>query len=253
MELLTILLSGVISLVSPTGLVVDRVAESQIRKQLFAVEQLQVRIDSAPSYNIINGRADRVLINGRGLFPIREFRLDQLELETDAIALHLKTRKLARPLQAGIHLVLTEKDINQALKSSTVTTRLRNLGIRFLQRREAQQAERYDFLNPQIKLLPEGRARLQVELKEQGYPDTLKIVAEAKPKILNGRSLQLENLKITANGQVTPDSITRSIAQGISKRLDLAQLESSGITARILNFKLEPTTLQTAIFVQIRP
>lgn len=252
-ELFTILLSNLISLVSPTGVVIDRVAEAQIRKQLVTAEQLQVRVDNAPSYQIINGRADRVLVSGRGLFPVKEFRIDRLDLETDPIAVRLNRLKPEKPVQAGVHLVLTEKDINQALKSPTVASRLRNLGIRFLQRREAQQVERYDFLNPQIAVLPRGRVRLQVELQEQGYSDTLKIVAEAEPKILKGRSLQLENLKITANGQATPDSISRAIAQGIAKRLDLGQLESSGITARILSLKLEAAKVQTAVFVQIRP
>lgn len=252
-ELFTILLSSLISLVSPTGVVLDRVAETQIRKRLVTAEQLQVRIDNAPSYQTINGRVDRVLISGRGLFPVREFRIDRLDLETDPIAVRLNTLKPEKPIQAGVHLVLTEKDINQALKSPTVANRLRNLGIRFLQRREAQQVERYDFINPEINTLPGGRVRLQVELREQGYSDTLKIVAEAEPKILEGRSLQLKNLKITANGQATPDSISRAIAQGIAKQLDLGQLESAGITVRILSLTLDAAKVQTAMFVQIRP
>ena len=165
MEVLTFLVSGLISLVSPTGVIVDRVAESQIRKQLVSAEQLQVRIDNAPSHQLIQGRVDRVRVAGRGLFPLKEFRIDTLELDTDPIFFNLRTRKLQRPLQAAARIVLTEKDINQALQSPTVTKRLRNLGIRFLQRREAQAAERYDFLNLNVTFLPQNRIRVQGELQ----------------------------------------------------------------------------------------
>lgn len=253
MELLTILVSGLIGLVSPTGVIVDRVAEAQIRQQLVSVEQLQVRVDNAPSYQLINGRVDRVRVAGRGLFPLKEFRIDTLELDTDPIFLNLQKRKLEKPLQVAARMVLTERDINQALQSPTVTAQLKNLGIRFLQRREAQAAERYDFLNLRVTFLPKNRIRIQGELREQGYPETLKIVAEANPKIINGRSLQLDNLNLTANGQPTPATITRAIAKGISDRIDLRKLELSGTTARILNFKIDAATLQVITFVQIRP
>ncbi len=251
MEFFTILISSLLGLLSPTGVVVDRVAESQIRKQLVAAEQLQVRVDNAPSYQIIQGRADRVRIAGHGLFPVQDFRIDTLELETDPISLQLKTRKLEKPLQAGVRIVLTQKDIDRALRSPFVTARLKNLGIRLL-RRDVKQVERYDFLNPQLTLLPQNRVRFQVELQEQGDPAKLKIVAEAEPQIVSGRSLQLNNLKIWANGQASPEPVTRAIENLIRDRTDLRRLESSNITARILNLKLEPSRLELASFVQIR-
>ncbi|MBD1843352.1 DUF2993 domain-containing protein [Cyanobacteria bacterium FACHB-63] len=251
MDFFTVLLSSLLGILSPTGVIVDRIAESQIRKQLVAAERLQVRIDNAPSYQIIQGRADRVRLAGRGLFPIQEFRIDTLEVETDPIALQLRSRKLEKPLQAGVRMVLTQKDIDRALRSPFVTARIRNLGIQLL-RRQARQVERYDFLNPKLTLLPQNRVRFQVELQEQGDPAKLKIVAEAEPQIVSGRSLQLNNLKISANDQPSPEPVTRAIEALIRDRTDLRQLEASNITARILNLKLEPERLEVASFVQIR-
>lgn len=251
MDFFTILLSTLLGILSPTGIVVDRIAESQIRKQLVAAEQLQVRVDNAPSYQIVQGRADRIRIAGRGLFPVKDLRIDTLELETDAIALQLKTRKLEKPLQAGVRIVLTQADIDRALKSPFVTTRLRNLGVRLL-RRDVRQVERYDFLNPQLTLLPENRVRFQVELQEQGDPAKLNIVAEAQPQIVQGRSLQLNNLRIWANGQESPEPVTKAIANLIRDRTDLRRLESSNITARILNLNFAPSRLEAATFIQIR-
>ncbi|NJR48842.1 MAG: DUF2993 domain-containing protein [Leptolyngbyaceae cyanobacterium CSU_1_3] len=255
MEFLTIFLSSLIGLVSPTGLVVDRLAEQNIRAQFVAIEQLQVRVDNAPNYQLLGGKVDRVRVAGRGLFPVKEFRLETLELETDAIALQRRGGrfKLEQPIQAGVRLVIRPEDINQALRSPTVSTRLRNLGIQLLRRREAQQIERYDILNPQMTFLSDRRVRLQVELQEQGYPEKLTIVAEAEPQIIAGRSLQLANLVILINNQPAPQPIVSAIADGITNRLDLRQLEKSQITARILNFQINPNQLQIAAFVQIRP
>ncbi|MBD2078808.1 DUF2993 domain-containing protein [Leptolyngbya sp. FACHB-17] len=251
MDFFTILLSSLLGILSPTGIVVDRIAESQIRKPLVAAEQLQVRVDNAPSYQIIQGRADRVRIAGRGLFPIQELRIDTLEVETDPVSLQLRSHKLAKPLQAGVRVVLTQADINRALRSPFVTARLRNLGLQLL-RRQARQIERYDFLNPQLTLLPQNRIRFQIELQEQSDPAKLKIVAEAEPQIVSGRSLQLSNLKVWANNQPSPEPVTRAIEARIRDRTDLRQLEASNITARILNLKLESSRLEVASFVQIR-
>ena len=88
-------------------------------------------------------------------FRCKNSGIDTLELETDPITLELKKRRLEKPLQAGVRIVLTQNDINRALRSPFVTARLKNLGIRLLPRREARQVERYDFLNPQLMLLPQ--------------------------------------------------------------------------------------------------
>ncbi|KAM3102009.1 DUF2993 domain-containing protein [Phormidesmis sp. 146-12] len=254
MEFLTIVLSSLIGLVSPTGLIVDRLAEKTIRSQFVSVEQLKVRVDNAPSYQILNGKVDRIRVAGRGLFPVKEVRIEALELETDPIALQRRGRrfKLAEPIQAGVRLVLKSDDINRALRSPTVTARLRNLGIRFLRRSEAQQAERYDLVNPQVTFLPNQRIRLQVELQEQGYPEKLAIVVEAEPQIISGRSLRLENLTLLVNGQPAPKQIVGAIAR-VFDRFDLRQLEKSQITTRVLKLQITPTQLQLAAFVQVRP
>ncbi|RKH75069.1 DUF2993 domain-containing protein, partial [Corallococcus praedator] len=120
MEFLTILLSALIGLVSPVGLVADRLAEDQIRNQFDSVEDLQVRIDSVPSYRLAQGRVDRVRIAGRGLSIQPNLRIAALEVETDPIAVDLSEGvELEAPLQAGVRIVLTQEDLTQALRSST--------------------------------------------------------------------------------------------------------------------------------------
>ncbi len=253
MEPLTILLSTLIGLISPSGLVLDRVAENTIRSRFVSIESLKVRIDNAPVHQIVKGRIDRLRLAGRGLSPIKDVRIEALELETDPIVLQGLRPKLAQPLQAGLRLVLKPEDLNQGLRSPLITTRLRNLGLRFLQRRDSQQLERFDFQNLRLECLPSHRIRLQAELQEQGYPDKLAIVAEAEPSIELGRTLKLVNPTLLVNGKSAPAQITNAIAQAVSRQLDLRRLEKSGITARIFKLQIDPTQIQLSAFVQIRP
>jgi LmeA-like phospholipid-binding len=253
MEPLTIALAIFLSFLSSVGFIGDRIAEQQLRKQFKQVEQLEVRLEAVPTYQIAQGRLDRVLIAGRGLYPIESLRIDTLEVETDPITLKGLRPKLAKPLQAGVRLIITEQDLNQALRSPTVTNRLKNLGIRFLQADEAAQISRYDFVNPQIDFQPNGKVKLQVELLEQGYPDKLAIVAEAKLKLVSGQTLQLENPSLLVNGQPAPPFLVDAIAQAVSQRLNLQQLEKSRTTARILTLTTEADRLEMSLFIQTRP
>ncbi len=133
MEFLTILLSGLLALVSPVGLIVDRVAENAIRSQFKKVDQLQVRVDNAPSYQLLQGKVERVQIAARGLQLQKDIRIAALDVETDSINLEPRSLgqklKLNQPIQAGVRLVLSQTDINQALKSPALTAKLRNLSI----------------------------------------------------------------------------------------------------------------------------
>ncbi|MBW4542758.1 MAG: DUF2993 domain-containing protein, partial [Myxacorys chilensis ATA2-1-KO14] len=169
--------------------------------------------------------------------------IDTLELETDPVALQGLRLKLAKPLQAGVRMILKEEDINKALESPKITTQLQNL---------VRRNQRYTFLSPRITL-KRDRVRVQATLQEQGYPDQLAIVAEAKPEVIAGRTLQLQNLQVTANGQAAPAPVVQALTETIANRFDLRSLEKSGITARVLAFNVQPSHLEISTFVQLRP
>jgi hypothetical protein len=258
MEFIVILLSSLISLVSPTGLVVDKVAQNTIRKQFASVEQLQVRIDNAPSYQLLQGKVDRVRIAGRGLFPYKDVRLEALELETDPIQVDAaRLRKgrvrLQEPLRSGVHVVIKETDINQAMRSPTFVNQLRKIGFSVLENRQARRAQRYELINPRLELLDNHRLRLQVALRETKDPATLEIFFESGIEVLNGRQFRLVQPIARLNGEAVPERVLNAIAAGVTERSDLRKLERSGITARILQFKLDSNQIDLAAFIQVAP
>ena len=123
MELITILLSGLLGIISPAGLILDRTAENALRKQLAQADKLEVRLANSPTHQLLQGKIDRLRIAGRGLkLKNLGIRVAALELETDVIRLNSlnfnqKHPPFKQPLQAGLRLVLNQQDINQFLLS----------------------------------------------------------------------------------------------------------------------------------------
>jgi LmeA-like phospholipid-binding len=245
MEPISATLAILLSLISPVGLASDRLAEDQIRKQLVKAESLQVRIDNAPTYQILSGKVNKVRLAGRGLFPIKDLRIDTFELETDPIQLAGLQAKLAAPFQGAFRLGLTEADINQALASPQVTDRLKSVG---------NSARKYQILNPKIKILPNQAIQIQAQVIEAGYPDKLNIQLNAQLKTTAGKVIQLENPTFLLNEKpISPIVLKQLFPSGIPG-YDLTQLEVQNITARILNLELNPNgKLEIIGFIQVRP
>lgn len=256
MEFLTILLSGLLGLVSPAGLILDRIAENAIRSEFKKVDQLQVRVDNAPSYQLLQGKVERVRIAGRGLQLKQDIRIAVLELETDPIVLEPRSirqrqPKLKQPIQAGVRLVLTQQDINQALKSPAVTGILRNLSISELGNSSNNSGQRYNFVNPRVEFLVNNRLRFQAELI-QGNAKPLAISVESGLGVMAGRQIQLIAPVVSVDGSEVPSQFVSLLLTNFSQRLDLDNLES-GLKARVLQLKVTPKELEIAAFLRVEP
>jgi hypothetical protein len=227
------------------GFASDRLAESQVRKQLVKAESLQVRIDNAPTYQLLSGKVNKIRLAGRGLFPIKDLRIDTFELETDPIELAGLQTKLKSPLQGAFRLALTEADINQALASSQVTDRLKSIG---------NTARKYQVLNPKIKILADQKVQIQAQVIEAGYPDKLNIQLDAQLKANAGKIIQLENPTFLLNDKPINPIVLKQLFPSGLPGYDLTQLEVQNITARILNLELNPNgKLEVIGFLQVRP
>jgi LmeA-like phospholipid-binding len=258
MEFFTILLSGLLSLLSPANFVLDQVAENAIRDQFDEAEEVHVRIDNAPSYQVLQGRVERVRIAGRGLFPRPDVRIAALEVETDPIAINPDDLRrgnptLDQPLQAGVRLVLNREDLNRALASPAIARRLRNLSFDLLGSAQPQQAQRYDLVNPEIEFLDQNRLRVRATFQEQGSDRQLVVVAESGLAIGTGQQLQFVDPSVSINDSRFPAQLVRQFTDGLSRQLDLQQLEASGLTVRVLQLKIDPEQLAIAAFVRVEP
>ncbi len=261
MELIAILLSGITALFSLGGVVVDKNVETALRSQFDRVEQLQVRTDNAPNYQIINGKIDKVRIAGRGLWFTKDLRIDALEVETDPIAVDLqaiqadgqtpRASSLKQPIQAGVKLKFNEEDLNNYLKSPDAIARLQKITTSTLGGAAAGSLNKdYQIVNPQVRFLGNNRLGIKAELQDTSG-EKLAVNLETGIGIIGGRKFQLVDPTAIVGGTPVPPFLLAGLTAGLSERLNVDMLEQRGLTARVLQFKVSPGQLELAAFVQI--
>ena len=256
-------------LLLPAGMIADKLAADAIRNQLADSESLLVRIDNTPSYQILQGRIDRVRIAGRGVMPLEDVRIAELELETDAIALNPSAIRqgiveLERPFQGGIRVVITEADINQALQSEQVVERLRDLSFSLALPGQPGAADAYRFENPQIDFLGDQTLRFQVTLQaqsgESAVPESstlsnqsIQVVLEAGINRVSRDQFAIVNPVLTVNGEALPAELINAFVEGVNRQLNLRHLEEDGLTVRFLQWEISEADLAIAAFVRLEP
>jgi hypothetical protein len=255
MEILTIILASLIGIVSPVGVILDRVFEGILREHIYSAEKIDVRVDNTPSYAAVSGHLDHLMIAARGIEPIKDLRLHAFEIETDPIDISLEKLKsenlkksLLHPLQGGIRLEIKENDINKALSSPTIKTTLQQ----FLNRATNSQTTRqFEILNVSCQFIDSNTVAIATKLKQGEDSKALELTLESKIKIVDARSLQLIEPSGTLNGRKLSSRLLKGFADGLNEKLDLSLLAKNGFMVRILQLKIEQHTLHLAVFVRL--
>ncbi|GAB4345717.1 MAG: DUF2993 domain-containing protein [Leptolyngbyaceae cyanobacterium] len=261
MEIFILILSSLISVLSPANFAADKIAESSIRSQFKQVEVLKVRIDNAPVFNVANGKIDKIRIAGRGFFPVEDVRIDTIEVETDPIDVERRqlfgrpTRVvLQRPLGVAAKIVVTKEDVIRALKSKVVADAIQRL----IDSRDRQQdnqpaqpeppsespkqpeqnqpeqprqpsrleqirtrIDQYRIQDPKVEFLPNQRVSVQAEIVDLKTSAVLKIQAETGFDILEQRRIRFIDPTITLNGQPLTAEAARNFADQLAEQLDV--------------------------------
>ena len=276
MEVLTIVLSSLLSLASSGGLILDSVTANRISSEIIDIEEQAIRLDNSPSYQIAAGKLQKVRIATRGLRIKPDLRIEAFELETDRVDLDLARlsidsidglrESLDRPFQGAVRLVLTETDLNQALQSPEILAEIQSALNRFIIRKAGSTNIAYEIQDLQLELRPTNRLGLKFKLSRpqtnfESNPSTasaadtssrnLAMVLELGIEVLNGKTIRLVNPEGTVNGRPMSSRLLNGFAEGISDRLSFESLESDGILARILQLEIDEDKLDLASFLRV--
>jgi len=259
MELFTILLAGLLGILAPFGLITDRITQRVLLERLNKAEHLAVRVDNPPSHQLfLKGRAEKVRVAGRGVYPTKDFRIAVLEVETDPLDIDPRSLgkgipKLDEPLQAGVRLVLEQKDITRLMQSPQVIARMRGIAKDALGS-FGSQVEKYNLAKPEVTFLQGDRVRLKLELQaKDSFTEKIILVAETGLSVIDGHKLNLIDPALEINGQTIPSQFVSGFLGGMSEDLDLKKFESSGILARILKMEITPNQMELALFLRVDP
>ncbi|MEO1764955.1 MAG: DUF2993 domain-containing protein [Cyanobacteria bacterium J06629_18] len=259
MEFISFLLSGLFGLITPAGVVIDTAAEDAIRSQLVHAEKLQVRVDNAPTHQLLQGKIKKIRIAGRNLqLKQLDLKINTLEVETDEIhflpnSIQKGRLKLKKPFQAGIRLIFTQADINKLLQSSDILAFLPKLKVNSEDFLDIDDDAVYKFANPQFKILDNNRSQFQIELRSEKGEEPLLIKVETKININKGRQITINETAVTVNEEQVAPQFVEGIVKNLNQRLDLRNLEGDGLLIRILKLNIRPSKLEIAAFVQIKP
>jgi hypothetical protein len=266
MEWLTGIVAGLLTLLGSAGLIIDGLIASQIRQQTHAVEKLAVRVDNTPNYQILQGKVDKVRLDGRGIYPLPDLRIDTLAVETDALDVDLKrlqgkgnrrfSQALRQNAQGAVKLVLREDDINRALATEKVRGLAESTLNRLLPREDNTAVRTIKILGTSLNFLPQNRIQLEIKLEQQEEgksPEPLEVGIESGFRTDNGRNVQIIEPVARLNGKKISPRLVRGFAEGIGEQLDLGRWEKDRIFLRILQLEIEEDKVTLAAFVRISP
>ncbi|OUL29159.1 hypothetical protein BV372_23905 [Nostoc sp. T09] len=141
----------------------NTVASQTIRHLFTQSESVEVFVRCYPSSKLLQGSIDSFKMSGRGLVIRRDFAVEEMSFETDAVAIDFGSvlsgkLTLKQPTQAIAQVILSEAGINQAFNAELVRKRLVNLNLPTLTALSG--GKPVSFPEIQVQLLPENRLRI---------------------------------------------------------------------------------------------
>ncbi|MCU0527651.1 MAG: DUF2993 domain-containing protein [Elainella sp. Prado103] len=217
---------------------IDKVAELAISSQLEQTDQLDVVVKTDP-LQLMQGKVETVTVAAEGMVVKPDLRATAVGIEANSIAIDplkvmLGEIVLTESLSANAHVVLTERDINQALASDFLKAKMQNLQIQMQGRPTSLQIE-------QITLkLPDDQALwLEVRLKLVEQNEYKQFSAMVKPLLAEaGYCLNLEVIAVEGEG-LTLDFVTVLLNQ-VEELLDLRNFNLGNISLRLKEISLQP-------------
>jgi LmeA-like phospholipid-binding len=191
----------------------------------------------------------------------KDLRIDTLEVETDPMAVNLKAiqedgqnpqaSSLQQPIQAGVKFKFNEEDLNNFLKSPDAIARLQKMTTSTFGGVASSLNKDYQVTNPQIKFLGNNRLGIKAELQDPSSGEKLGVSLETGVNVIGGRKFELVSPTAMVGGTQVPPFLLAGLTTGMADLFNVDILEQGGLTARILQFKVNPQELDLAAFVRV--
>lgn len=255
MEIFTTILTIIVSSLSFGGLFVNNSLTKVIEKNSEEVKQIDVRVHSVPTHQLLKGKADSIQISLKEWQPSENISLKLVEIETDEINLNLSQLRnlkkieqnewkkiLNSPLNLAGRIIINQNDLNKMLTSSQAKSIMTKL------------AEESDVEIIDLKLDLQTNNRIRIDTKAKlpiRKEELLNISLEFTLDLVKGHKLEITDVKGTLNDRQLSSKLLQGFADNINTQLTLQKLEKYGIIARLLKFNIEDNQLEIAGFVHL--
>jgi hypothetical protein len=209
----------------------SKVAEMGISSQLDEVEELNIDIRTNP-LKVMQGEVDSVAIEGTGMVIKEDLRMEKLEVNTSAVSINplsavLGNLELTQPASAEARIVLTEQDLNRALNSDFLRSKIQNLHV------EVQdEPVKVKILRSRLRLPGEGKMVIDADFSLPESDDLKQMKAIVVPHLQKGeQKITLEIL--SAEGQGLDAELVSALLEQVSALLDLNNFELPGMALEL--------------------
>jgi hypothetical protein len=233
---------------------------TQAIKHLFShSDAVEVNVRCFPASKILQGCIDGFKMVGRGMVIQREFQVEEMSFETDAVTIDVKSIlsgavRLQAPTQAVAQVKLSEKGINEAFQADLVRKRLINLELAALA--EISGGKPISFRDIRLSLLPNNQVRIWAKAEMQGAP-AVPVSLTADLTIERRRRICFQNPTFFAD-PVPEDQRPRSQAFSealgdiLNDMVDLDRFNLDGITLRLNRLETQDKMLLFSGYAQIQ-
>lgn len=235
----------------------NTVASQSLRHLFSECESIDVAIRCNPSSKLLQGSIDSFQMKGRGLVIRRDFYVDEMSFETDAVAIDFGSVlggniRLRQPTQAVAQVVLTQAGINRAFTAELVKKRLQKLDTPELMQFSGGEPVSFEAIT--VQLLPDNRLTIdaKVELPNGSVPISLTTTlgVEKRRRILF-QDPQFEAADIPAPMQGLSEILTAQFAEILNNMVDLDRFDLDGVMLRINRLETQGDRLIFSGYAQI--
>lgn len=236
----------------------NTVASQTIRHLFSKSESVEVFVRCYPSSKLLQGSIDSFQMKGCGLVIRKDFAVEEMSFETDAVAIDFGSvlsgkLTLKQPTQAVAQVILSEVGINRAFEAELVKKRLLNLSEPTLI--AISGGEPVSFTEVNIKLLPENRLHLvaKADLNNSELIPlsmTIGIGIERRRRVsFKEPKLELEGVP-EAQRQIS-QTLSLALVEILDNMVDLDRFDLDGVKMRLNRLETEGERLIFSGYAEI--
>ncbi len=236
----------------------NTVASQTIRHLFTKSESVEVFVRCYPSSKLLQGSIDSFKMSGRGLVIRKDFFVEEMSFETDAVSIDFSSvlsgkLRLKQPTQAIAQVVLTQEGINQAFKAELVKKRLINLSEPTLT--VLSDGKPVSFTDVQVELLPENRLKIfaKADLNNGELVPlnmTVKVGIERRRKV-SFKNPEIELELIPEEQREISETLCTALAEILDNMVDLDRFDLDGVKMRLNRLETEGQKLIFSGYAEI--
>ncbi|MBW4645917.1 MAG: DUF2993 domain-containing protein [Goleter apudmare HA4340-LM2] len=236
----------------------NTVASQTIRHLFTQSESVEVFVRCYPSSKLLQGSIDSFKMSGRGLVIKRDFAVEEMSFETDAVAIDFGSvlsgkLTLKQPTQAIAQVILSEVGINKAFKAELVTKRLLNLSLPTLTALSG--GKPVSFPEIQVQLLPENRLRMSAKADlDNGELIPLNMVvtiAVERRRRISFKDPKIELEQVPEAQREISQTLSVALVEILDNMVDLDRFDLDGVKMRLNRLETEGQKLVFSGYAEI--